>query len=362
MIPIAKPIIDSAEKNRVMEVLDSGMISTGKVVEEFEEAYAGYTGAKYATASSSGTTALHISLLATGVKPGDKVLTTPFSFVATANSILYCNAVPVFCDVEEGTCNIDPDRIEEALENDGDIKALLIVHLYGQPCNMERIMELVERYNLILVEDAAQAHGALYKGKHVGTFGNAGVFSFYPTKNMTTAEGGMIITNDEKVHHDLKLLREHGDVGYYDHIMLGYNYRMTNIEAAIGLAQLEKLNAFNDRRRECAAYYDSHLSNLDWLEILEKQADCLHCYHQYTIRVKKDRDRFVEYLKKNGIGCKVYYPIIIPSLPLYKEKGYDDLSFPVSEKLCNEVVSIPVHPSVSDEDREKIVKVIKDFK
>ncbi|MCD4782584.1 MAG: DegT/DnrJ/EryC1/StrS family aminotransferase [Candidatus Eremiobacteraeota bacterium] len=361
MIPIAKPIIDSAEKKRVMEVLDSGMLSIGKVVKEFEEAFARFTGARYAVATSSGTTALHMALLASGIKPGDKVLTTPFSFVATANSILYCNAVPVFCDVEEGTCNIDPDRIEEALKNDEEIKALLIVHLYGQPCNMDRIMKLVQKYDLILVEDAAQAHGALYKGKHGGTFGNAGAFSFYPTKNMTTAEGGMIITDDEKVHQDLKLLREHGGAGDYDHIMLGYNYRMTNIEAAIGLVQLEKLTGFNNRRRENAAYYDSHLSNLDWLEILEKQTDCLHCYHQYTIRVKKDRDRFVEYLKENGIGCKVYYPHTIPSLPLYKEKGYNGLPFPVSGKLCDEVVSIPVHPSVSDEDREKIVKVIKDW-
>jgi len=362
MIPIAKPIIDSVEKDRVMEVLESGMLSIGKVVEEFESAFAKYTGAKYAVATSSGTTALHMSLLATGVKPGDKVLTTPFSFVATANAILYCNAFPVFCDVDRKTCNIDPDRIEEALKNDSEIKALLIVHLYGQSCEMDRIMDLVKKYNLILIEDAAQAHGASFQGKHVGTFGKAGAFSFYPTKNMTTAEGGMIITDDEKVYNDLKLLREHGDVGYYDHVMLGYNYRMTNIEAAIGLGQLGKLDGFNDKRRECAAFYDNRLSELDWLEIPEKQDNCIHCYHQYTIRVKKDRDRFAEYLKENGIGCKIYYPHTIPSLPLYKKKGYNGLSFPVSEKLCDEVISIPVHPAVSKNDREKIVKVIKNFK
>ena len=344
-----------------MEVLDSGMLSIGKTVQEFEQAFAQYTGAKYAIAASSGTTALHLALKASGVQAGDKVLTTPFSFVATANSILYSGAIPVFCDVEDKTFNMDPDKIEQYLESTPGIKALLIVHLYGHPCDMDKIMALVEKYNLILIEDAAQAHGAKFRGRHVGTFGKSGIFSFYPTKNMTTSEGGMVITNDDDVYTELKLLREHGDTGGYDHKVLGYNYRMTNISAAIGLGQLEKLDRFNQARAENAAYYYEHLKGLDWLELPVVKENCTHCYHQFTLKVKRDRDRFVEYLKENDIGSRVYYPVTIPSQTLYKELGYDQPSFPVADQLCKEVVSIPVHPAVSAEDREKIVKVIRSY-
>jgi len=361
MIPIAKPIIDEAEKKRVMDVLDSGMISIGKVVEEFEEKFAEYTGAQYAIATSSGTTALHVALAASGVNPGDKVLTTPFSFVATANSILYCGAIPVFCDVEEETFNIDPVRIRKYLESIEDIKALLIVHLYGHPCQMDEIMKLVEEYNLILVEDAAQAHGARYMGKHAGTFGNAGIFSFYPTKNMTTAEGGMVITDARDIYNQSRVIREHGANHISHYTMLGYNYRMTNIEAAIGLGQLEKLDDFNRIRREIADYYTQNLSDLNWLRTPIVREDCVHCFHQYTLKVQKDRDHFAEYLKDNGIGNKVYYPTTIPALPIYEKLGYGPFKFSVAERLCKEVISIPVHPSVSKEDREKIVEVIRKF-
>jgi perosamine synthetase len=227
---------------------------------------------------------------------------------------------------------------------------------------MDEIMELVKKYNLILIEDAAQAHGAKFRGKHVGTFGKSSIFSFYPTKNMTTAEGGMVITNDDDVYTDLKLLREHGDTGGYDHKVLGYNYRMTNIEAAIGLGQLEKLDRFNQARAENAAYYAEHLKGLDWLELPVVKEHCTHCFNQFTLKIKtRDRDKFVEYLKENEIGSRVYYPVTIPAQTLYKELGYDQLTFPVADRLCNEVVSIPVHPAVSPEDREKIVNVIKSF-
>ena len=361
MIPIAKPLIDDVEKKLVMDVLDSGMISIGKVVKEFEEKFAEYTGAKHAIAASSGTTALHIALAAAGVKPGDKVLTTPFSFVATANSILYCGAVPVFCDIEEDTFNMDPKQARLMLENIEGIKAILIVHLYGQSCDMDEIMKLVKEFDLVLVEDAAQAHGAKYKGKHVGTFGDAGIFSFYPTKNMTTAEGGMVITNDDKVYEKAKMIREHGANATYHHQILGYNYRMTNIEAAIGLGQLQKLDDFNKARREHAQYYNENLKDLDWLQIPVVNDNCYHCYHQYTLKVKGNRDRFQEFLKENGIGSKVYYPITIPEQPMYKDMGYGQLKFPVSDKMCEEVISIPIHPAVTKEDREKIVETIRKF-
>lgn len=362
MIPIAKPMLDNREKELVMEVLDSGMISIGKVVVDFEKKFAEYTDAKHALAASSGTTALHLALEAAGVKPGDKVLTTPFSFIATANSILYCNAIPVFCDVEDETFNIDPEQVEIFLQKMGDIKAILVVHLYGHPCAMDELMALAKKYNVALIEDAAQAHGCKYKGRHVGTFGMAGTFSFYPTKNMTTAEGGMLTTNDDVVYERSRMLREHGDLGGYDHTIVGYNYRMTNIEAAIGIGQLEKLNGFNRLRRENANYYTERLKDLDWLETPVEKEGCTHCFHQYTLKVKEGRDELAEYLKENGVGSKIYYPTIIPAQSVYKNMGYDKLRFPAAERLCKEVISIPVHPAVSRQDREKVVEVIRKFK
>lgn len=361
MIPIAKPIIDENEKRRVMEVLDSGMISIGKVVAEFEERFAQYTGSKHAVAVSSGTTALHMALMASGVKAGDKVLTTPFSFIATANAALYMGAVPVFCDIENRSFNIDPQKIREALKNDPDIKALLIVHLFGHPCQMDEIMEIVEKHNLILIEDCAQSHGAYFDKKHTGTFGVTGTFSFYPTKNMTTAEGGMVITDSDEVYDHLKMLREHGASKTYEHVMLGFNFRMTNIEAAIGLGQMDKLDSFNKARAENAAYYSEALKGLPWLEIPEVLDNCTHCFHQYSLKVK-DRDAFTDHLKENGVGFKVYYPTTIPDQPLFRDMGYSGDCYPISKEMTGKIVSIPVHPAITKEDREKVVQVIKGFR
>jgi dTDP-4-amino-4,6-dideoxygalactose transaminase len=361
MIPIAKPIIDDAEKKRVMDVLDSGMISIGQVVKDFEADFARFTGSRFAVAASSGTTALHLALLACGIKEGDKVLTTPFSFIATANSALYCGAVPVFCDIEDETFNMDPAKIRQALKEDPRIKALLIVHLFGHPCDMDAIMEIVREHGLILIEDCAQAHGALYNGRHVGTFGHAGIFSFYPTKNMTTAEGGMVITDSEETYKELKLLREHGDAGTYDHHVLGYNFRMTNIEAAIGIAQLEKLPAFNKARKDNAAFYDRELMGLPWLTRPVAKEKCTHCYHQYSIKVE-DRDNFARYLKEKGIGFKIYYPSTIPDQTLYKKLGYDGSLYPVSHRVSHVIISIPVHPALTPAQREEVAQAIREFK
>ncbi|MFP4497217.1 MAG: DegT/DnrJ/EryC1/StrS family aminotransferase [Vulcanimicrobiota bacterium] len=362
MIPIAKPLIGDEEKKRVMEVLDTGMISIGKVVEEFEAKFAEFTGSKYAVATSSGTTALHMALEAAGIGEGDKVVTVPFSFIATSNSILYSRATPVFCDIEEETFNIDPGKLEALVKKDRKIKAVLIVHLYGHPCNMDAINEIVKKYNLLLIEDCAQAHGCYYDDIHVGNFGLAGTFSFYPTKNMTTAEGGLVTTNSELIYRNLRLLREHGmpKTGEYDFKLLGYNYRMTNIEAAIGLAQLEKLEGFNKKRAENAKFFDEHLKNLDWLVLPVVKEKAVHCYHQYTLKVE-DRNNFTNHLKENGIGFKVYYPSVLPDSQFYKDMGYSGENYPVSKRMTQQVVSIPVHPGVSDKDREQIVEVIKKF-
>ena len=361
MIPIAKPQIGEEEKRRVLDVLSSGIISSGKVVEEFERAFAQYIGSKYAVATSSGTSALHLALLTSGIREGDYVLTTPFTFIATANSILHCRAKPFFCDVDYDTFNISPEAIEKALKKNPKIRAILIVHLYGHPCDMEPIMEIVKKHKLVLVEDCAQAHGSKYGGKHVGTFGITGIFSFYPTKNITTAEGGMVVTDDEEVYKKLKLLREHGmtGAGKYDYTIVGYNYRMTNIEAAIGLAQLEKLDEFNKARRDNAQYFNQHLKGIPWLATPIEKDRCYHVYHQYTLKVK-DRDRFVEHLKGKGIGCKVYYPSLITDSDMYREI-VGDVIYPTAKKLTKEVVSIPVHPAVGVKERKEIVDAICSF-
>lgn len=250
MIPIAKPNIGEEEKNAVMEVLESGMLAQGLKVKEFEERFAKYIGTKYAVATSNGTTALHIALLSSGIKKGDEVITTPFSFIASATSILFCNAVPVFADIKTKTFNINPNKIEKAITK--KTKAIMVVHLYGQSSEMDRIKEIANKKKLSLIEDACQAHGAENNGKRVGSIGDIGCFSFYPTKNMTTGEGGMITTNDHVIAEKVRLLRDHGQKERYEHVIVGYNYRMTNIAAAIGIEQLQKLEQFNKKRRENA--------------------------------------------------------------------------------------------------------------
>jgi perosamine synthetase len=363
MISIAKPVIDENEKQRVMDVLNSGMLSIGAVVKEFEEAFTGYTSTKYGVATSSGTSALHVALAASGIKEGDKVITTPFTFIATSNSILYCGAKPIFCDIEEDTFNLDPRKIREILQKEKDVKAILLVHLYGHPCDMDEIMNIVREYKLVLIEDCAQAHGCYYDGKHVGNFGASGTFSFYPTKNMTTAEGGMVITNSEEVYKNSRFIREHGmsGAGAYDYSMLGYNYRMTNIEAAIGLGQMDKLAGFNNARAANAKYFNEHLSDLEWLKIPAVKDKAVHCYHQYTLKVR-DRERFTKHLQDNGVGFKVFYPALIQDAPMYRDMGYNGNDCPVARRMCDEVVSIPVHPSLTKDDLEKIVSVIRSFK
>src|SRR3989304_8088785 len=238
MIHIASPLIGEEEKKAVEEVRSSGMLAQGPKVRELEEAFSRYIGSGHAIAANNGTTALHAALLACGIKRGDEVITTPFSFIATANTILYCGAKPVFADISEKTFNIDPEKIKDKITK--KTKALLIVHLYGLPCEMKGILEICEEHNLRLIEDACQAHGAEYKGKKVGSFGDAACFSFYPTKNMTTGEGGMIKTNDMEVAEKAMLLREHGSKVRYHHEILGYNYRMTAIASAIGIEQLKR--------------------------------------------------------------------------------------------------------------------------
>ncbi|MFN2362754.1 MAG: DegT/DnrJ/EryC1/StrS family aminotransferase [Halarsenatibacteraceae bacterium] len=362
MIPIANPEITELEKNKVMKVLDSGMLASGPRVKEFNNKFAEFVGADYGIATTSGTTALDVAVKATGLKEGDKVITTPFTFIASCNSLLYNGVEPIFVDIDPVTYNIDPYKALQKLEEDPEIKGIMPVHLFGQPADMDTIMRLAEKYDLVVIEDAAQAHGAEFAGETVGSIGTAGIFSFYPTKNMTTGEGGIVVTSNEKVANKAELLINHGLTDRYYHEELGYNYRMTDIAAAIGLEQLKKLKDFNRMRRENALKLTEGISDLDWLvtpKIAEKRS---HVFHQYTIRVTNGlRDDFVDYLQDNGIGYGIHYPRLAYQQPIYKKLGYNNFECLEAEKASKQVVSLPVYPALTDENINQIIKVLQAY-
>jgi dTDP-4-amino-4,6-dideoxygalactose transaminase len=348
------------EKRAVIEVLESGQLAQGEKVAEFEDRFAAFCGVKYAIATSSGTTALHTALLAHGIGPGDEVITTPFTFIASANSILFTGARPVFVDIKPETFNIDPNKLEEKVKalraRDSRLKAILPVHLFGHPCDMEAIMDIAERYDLIVIEDACQAHGASINGRKVGTFGT-GCFSFYPTKNITTGEGGMITTNDEKVAERARMIRQHGMRRRYYHEILGYNFRMTDIQAAIGLAQLRKLPHWTEQRIENAAYLTERLLHLPYVVTPVVKEGYVHVFHQYTIRFRGDRDGAVKSLKAKGVGVGIYYPLPVHRQPVYQKLGYDD-NLPEAERASYEVLSLPVHPALGREELACVAEAV----
>ena len=355
MIYIAKPVVGPEEKQAVLEVMDSGIIAQGPKVKEFEEAFAAMVGVEEAIATSSGTTALHTMLLAHGIGPGDEVITTPFTFIASANSILYTGAKPVFVDIDPVTFNIDTHLIEEAITD--RTRAIMPVHLFGLCCDMSPLMDIAERHNLIVLEDAAQSHGAKYYGKEAGSFGT-GAFSLYPTKNMTSAEGGMVTTSDPAVAESCRVIRQHGMRRRYYHDELGFNFRMTDIHAAIGVEQLKKLEGFNRRRQENARFLSENLQGVV-TPVAPPNYD--HVYHQYTIRVSAEkRGRLADHLQKNGVGHGIYYPVPIHKQTVYCDMGYD-VHLPVTEQTALEVLSLPVHPSLTGADLETIVSAVNSF-
>ncbi len=360
-IPIAKPIIGSEEIDAVGEVLKSGMLVQGESVRKFEEAFSSYIGAERAVAVSNGTIALDLALKALGLGPGDEVISPAFTFIATANAILYQGSKPVFADVDEKTFNIDPEDLLEKITS--KTRAVIGVHLYGQPFDLKTVSQICEDHHIALIEDCAQAHGAEFEGKKVGSFG-IGCFSFYPTKNMTTGEGGMITTSDEGMAARLRLLRNHGDTGKYNHISLGYNYRMTNIQGAVGQIQLRKLDEFNSRRIRNAGFLTSHLKRTG-ISAPYKENNVKHVYNQYVVRVEDDlpasREIFMEYLQSKGIGSAVHYPKPVYQQPLYRELGYGKERCPMSEEVSRRVLSLPVHPSLKEEDLKYIAETINGF-
>jgi len=361
MLTIAKPMFDNEEETEIIKVLRSGMVSEGKWVEKFEKQFAKYVGTKYAIQTTSGTTALHLALLSLGIGNGDEVITTPFTFVATSNAILYTGAKPVFVDIDENTFNIDPTLIAKSITK--RTKAILVVHLYGLPANMSQIMKIAREHHLEVIEDAAQAHGAKFKNNLVGSFGKAGCFSFYATKNMTTGEGGMITTNNSKIAKKIRALKNHGMIGLnYTYPFLGYNFCSTNIAGALGLIQLNKLNKFNIKRVKNAKYLSSKLVNVSGVVLPKLFDDRTHVFNQFTIRLTKyfhiNRATLMKRLENNGIKSKIYYPIPLHKQKLYIDLGYTD-NLPISEKVAKEVLSIPIHPSVNKTDLELIANLIK---
>jgi perosamine synthetase len=353
MISIAKPIIGKDEERAILEVLASGQLVQGPKVREFEARFAELCGVEHAVATSSGTTALHIAMLAHQIGPSDEVITSPFSFIASANCVLYVGARPVFVDIEPDFFTIDPAKIEEKITP--KTKAIIPVHLYGQACDMDAIVAIAEKHHLAIIEDACQAHGAIYKGRPVGSFGTA-CYSLYATKNMTTIEGGMLVTNDAQVAERARLFRNHGSPKTYQHVILGYNMRMTDLSAAIGLVQLEKLKEWNSIRRANAACLSEGLSKIEGVTTPKIRADAEHIFHQYTIRIP-DRDNAAQKLREKGIGVGIHYPTPIHKQPLYQDLGYNDV-LPVAEDACREVLSLPVHPSLSREDLDSIVQAV----
>jgi dTDP-4-amino-4,6-dideoxygalactose transaminase len=356
MIHMAKPQIGDEEKKAVMEVLDSGMLAQGPRVKAFEDAFAEMCGVKHAIATSSGTTALHVALLAHGIGAGDEVITSAFTFIASANSVLFTGARPVFVDIDPRTFNLNADLIEAAITP--QTKAIMPVHLYGLACDMDPILRLADKHGLVVIEDACQSHGAGYMEGKVGSFGT-GVFSLYPTKNITSGEGGMITTNDPVVDEKCRVIRQHGMRKRYYHDELGYNFRMTDLHAAIGLAQLKKLDKFNAQRQANAKFLSENLKGVIVPHIPDGNS---HVFHQYTIRVSNGkRDALRTYLNEHGVGSEVYYPVPIHQQSFYvSDLGYKD-SLPETEKAALEVLSLPVHAALSPSDLETIVSAVNEF-
>ncbi|AFO56627.1 MULTISPECIES: DegT/DnrJ/EryC1/StrS aminotransferase family protein [Natrinema] len=361
-VPIADPELSADAIERVVSVLEAGRLADGPEVRAFEEEFASYCGTTDAVATANGTTALHAALEAIGVEAGDAVLTSPFSFVASANAIRLAGGTPVFADIDPETYTLDPANVERVLGERNDIVGLLPVHLYGLPADMPALCELADAHDLFVVEDACQAHGAKIDGRRVGEFGDAACFSFYPTKNMTTGEGGMIVTDRDDIAARAARYVNHGrerdGTGGYEHVALGHNYRLTNVAAAIGRTQLERLPACNRARREHATYYDDRLSDLP-LETPTEPATARHVYHQYTVRTD-ERDALESTLSDWEVQTGVYYETPIHRQPAYETVSTAAASLPQAERAAADVLSLPVHPGLTERDRRTVVEAVRD--
>jgi perosamine synthetase len=354
VIPAARPLVGEDEIAAVTRVMRSGGIAQGPEVAAFEDEFSALVAGHHCVAVNSGTSALHLGLLAAGIGPGDEVIVPSFSFAATANAVRLAGADPVFVDIEADSFCIDPAAVAAAVTD--RTAAVMPVHLYGHPAAMEQLGKVADRHGLLVIEDAAQAHGAELGSRPVGSIGAVAAFSFYPTKNMTTGEGGMIVTADAEVARQARLLRNQGMEQRYRNEVVGFNTRMTDIGAAIGRVQLGKLTGWTERRRGNARVLDEGLSGIEAVVTPPVASGARHVYHQYTIRVPADRDAALERLAAAGVGAAVYYPVPIHRLPSF---GLD-LDLPVTETAAGQVLSLPVHPALTDEDLATIVATVRE--
>jgi len=359
--PIAKPYITKDEEKAVLEVLRSGNLSLGPKIPEFEKKFAERIGTKYACAVSSGTAGLHLSLIAAGIGAGDEVITSPFSFVASSNAILYVGAKPIFVDINPRTYNIDPKNIESAITK--RTKAILVVHIFGQAADMDPIVKIARKHKLKIIEDACESIGATYRGRRVGTFGEAAVFAFYPNKQMTTGEGGMIVTDNEEVYKLCRSLRNQGrgeNRQWLDHQRLGYNYRMDDMSAAIGIAQLKKLDFLISEKQKIAGWYDDFLAPYAKLVqrpwIAPANVSTRFVYSVVLKNKVPHQDRVIKDLEKRGISAKPYLPSIHLFTFYRKIFGYKEGDFPVSEMVSNKSVALPFYIGLKKSDIGYICK------
>ena len=369
MIPYGRQTIDEDDINAVVDVLKSDYLTTGPKIAEFEQAVASYTGAKYAVAISNGTSALHAACFAAGIGRGDEVITTPLTFAASANCVLYCGGTPVFADVDPYTYNIDPEDIRKKITD--KTKAIIAVHLAGQPCDMDEIHSIAQEHNLIVIEDGAHALGSVYKGKKVGCLSDMTTFSFHPVKPITTGEGGMIMTDNEELYKRLVLFRSHGITRdesmmtrnegpwFYQQLDLGYNYRITDIQCALGCSQMRKLDKFLKRRRELAERYNNAFIECDNIVTPYQLSDTQSGWHLYIVQVKNhDRKQVFETLRDKGIGVNVHY-IPVYMHPYYQEHGYKDVHCANAEEIYSHIISLPLYPGLTDEQQDYVIDTLK---
>ncbi len=373
-LPFALPSVSEDEIKEVVDTLRSGWWTTGAKTKKFEADFADFVGARHAIAVNSATAGLHLALEAIGIGPGDKVITTTFTFTATAEVIRYLGADPLFVDIDPQTLNISVDQVEDALKNHPEVKAIMPVHFAGQACEMDELLALAEQHGVRLVEDAAHALPATYKGRRIGTLGDATVYSFYVTKTIATGEGGMVVTDDDAIAERVRVMRLHGiskDVfdrytsdkpaWYYEVAAPGYKYNMTDIAASLGLHQLKRAEAFRQRRELMAQRYDAAFADLPVRLPFVKRPDDLHAWHLYVLRLQTgeltiDRDRFIELMAERGIGTSVHF------IPLHRHPYWRDtyqldaVDFPVAEQVFAECVSLPLFPAMSDADQQRVIE------
>lgn len=368
-IPYGRQWIDEDDIQAVTETLQADYLTTGPKVKEFERHIADYVGADYAVAVSNGTAALHAACYAAGIGEGDEVITTPLTFVATSNSVLYCGARPVFVDIDPNTYNIDPNKIREKITN--KTKAIIAVHFTGQPCDMEEIHKIAKENHLLVIEDAAHALGADYKGKRIGSISDMTTLSFHPVKHITTGEGGMITTNSRELYEKLMLFRTHGitrDLSnmtkqegswYYQQLELGYNYRITDIQCALGLSQMKKIDLFLSRRQEIAARYHEAFSHCDGIKLPAQAEGCHNSWHLYVIQVmNKGRKEVFDRLVEKGIDVNVHY-IPVYMQPYYQKNGYADVICPNAEMVYSRFISLPMYAKLTEKEQDYVIEQVK---